>query len=193
MKLVKIEDEYYLLEENEFIQTRDWALRPDGVILRMTDEDMLNYLESESTATKKIIASTKKLDGIPKIKLFQLIELWGNCPITKETASKDYAKTQVIRNENLPEWDDKLEELISRHFISGYEKCEEINSDKKFTEEQIRQAIITTMVSGVIKTSADIDLLINDIKKEQTEWNVEVDLNIDEKGYINIMKINRNI
>lgn len=37
----------------------------------------------------------------------------------------EYAKTQVVRGKNLPEWDDKTEELIARFFTDAYTQCQE--------------------------------------------------------------------
>ena len=52
---------------------------------------------------------------------------------TKEEIEKsaiDYAKTQVVRGNNLPEWDDKTEQLIARYFTKGYTQCQEDMVDK---------------------------------------------------------------
>lgn len=50
-------------------------------------------------------------------------------------------------------------------FVYGYERCKEDNKDKKYTEEDLRKAMITTMVSNSIKTSHDIDNYITEINK----------------------------
>jgi hypothetical protein len=58
-----------------------------------------------------------------------------------EQLAIDYAKTQVVRGKNLPEWDDKTEQLIARYFTKGYTQCQEDMADKKYKEEDIRNAI----------------------------------------------------
>jgi hypothetical protein len=63
-----------------------------------------------------------------------------------EQLAIDYAKTQVVRGKNLPEWDDKTEQLIARYFTKGYTQCQEDNKDKKYTESQLRDAMEEAMV-----------------------------------------------
>lgn len=48
-----------------------------------------------------------------------------------------FSKTQVVRGINLPEWDDKTEELISRYFIAAYNQALKDNSENKYTEEDM--------------------------------------------------------
>lgn len=55
-----------------------------------------------------------------------------------EKSAIDYAKTQVVRGKNLPEWDDKTEQLIARYFTKGYTQCQQDMADKKYTELQLR-------------------------------------------------------
>jgi hypothetical protein len=38
---------------------------------------------------------------------------------TLEEGAKVFAKTQVVRGRNIPEWDNKVEEIITRNFIAG--------------------------------------------------------------------------
>ena len=45
-------------------------------------------------------------------------------------------------------------------------KLEEDNADKKYTEEDLRKAMIVVIVSGEIKGSKDIDEYINSLKKQ---------------------------
>jgi len=54
-----------LLELSEdYISAGDTVLLPNDAIVIMTDNDMINYLDSGSTATKKIIASYPELHGV---------------------------------------------------------------------------------------------------------------------------------
>lgn len=58
-----------------------------------------------------------------------------------EKSAIDYAKTQVVRGKNLPEWDDKTEQLIARYFTKGYTQCQQDKLSEKihkgFTIEQL--------------------------------------------------------
>lgn len=58
-----------IISETEKIEVGDWVLRPDGIILQMTHNNYVNYLDSQSNATKKILAlpqhfSSRQLDEI---------------------------------------------------------------------------------------------------------------------------------
>lgn len=57
-----------------------------------------------------------------------------------EQLAIDYAKTQVVRGKNLPEWDDKTEQLIARYFTKGYTQCQE--DMLKILKEEIKRAFI---------------------------------------------------
>ena len=48
-------------------------------------------------------------------------------------------------------------------YAKGYAQCQE-DMAKKYTEEDLRQAMIVTLVSNTVKGSKDIDDYINNIK-----------------------------
>lgn len=49
---------------NEEIKNGDWVLMPDNTIHKMSPSDMIGYLDSQSKATKKIIATTDTSLGL---------------------------------------------------------------------------------------------------------------------------------
>ena len=59
-------------------------------------------------------------------------------------------------------------------FKAGFQKALEILGDKKFSEEDMMQAIITTQVSDSIKNNDDRLELIQSL--QQTEWDVEIEM-----------------
>lgn len=61
-KLVRFNNEYYVVS-NEELLVHHWALLPNHFKVYMDDANYIDYLDSESYATKKIIASTDKLNG----------------------------------------------------------------------------------------------------------------------------------
>lgn len=55
----------YILSDEE-IKEGGWVLLPNGDINKMSPTDMIHYLDSQSKATKKIIASTDKTLNLPE-------------------------------------------------------------------------------------------------------------------------------
>jgi len=51
-------------------------------------------------------------------------------------------------------------------FVNGYTQCQEDMADKKYTEEDLRQAMIVALVSNSVKGSADIEDYINSLNKK---------------------------
>tara|TARA_R110000868_G_scaffold402653_1_gene679105 strand:+ start:191 stop:442 length:252 start_codon:yes stop_codon:yes gene_type:complete len=55
---------------------------------------------------------------------------------------------------------------IGQGIIMGYTQCQEDMADKKYTEEDMRQAMICVIVSNSIKNSQDITEYIASINKQ---------------------------
>jgi len=69
------------------------------------------------------------------------------------------------------EWSDDYEQganrdIAKRSYIAGYTKCQEDNKDKKYTEEDMRAAMICVIVSNSIKNSKDITEYIESLNKQ---------------------------
>lgn len=81
----------YILSNDE-IKDFDWVLRPDGKVLQMTPTDMVHYLDSQSKATKKIIASTDESLYIQK---FEPIPQIGTYPTILPSLSQDFINQYI--------------------------------------------------------------------------------------------------
>lgn len=57
--------QHLYIVSDEPIKVGDWVLKPDGTIIQMTHNNIVSYLDSQSTATKKIIATTDKYLELP--------------------------------------------------------------------------------------------------------------------------------
>ena len=68
------------------------------------------------------------------------------CPATNEN---EYCKHDIISAYN-----------------NGYTQCQQDIADKKYTEEDIRQAMIVVLVSNSVNGSKDIDDYINSLNKQ---------------------------
>lgn len=202
MKLIKLKNIYHLVS-NDDLNTRDWALRPDGVVLKMTDTDMIDYLDSESTATKKIIASTEKLDFLPLINKINVERIISEKPSLKEMAEMRYGSS--------PEG-----AKCRSKWINGYSQCLEDNLNNFTKEDMLLYASwvksrVNSFPNEKLEESLE-DFLLRG-RDEKTEWDVEVEmgtyahvghgfvndgntypietvekLKIDDNGYINVLR-----
>jgi len=158
MKLIKKDNEYYLLS-NDDLQTRDWALRPDGVILRMTDTDMIDYLDSESKATRKIIASTKKLDGLPFLNKSNIESIIPGKADLNKMAEMRYGSSEEGAK-------------CRAKWVNGYSQCLEDNAGKKFTIEDMKEA----RASGY-DNFISYEKWLKSITEDKTEWEAKIEMN----------------
>lgn len=55
------------ITSDEEIKEGNWVLLPNGIIKKMSHSDILDYLDSESFATKKVIATTDPSLGLPSL------------------------------------------------------------------------------------------------------------------------------
>lgn len=58
--------QHLYVTSDEVIKECDLVLMPDNTIHKMSPSDMIDYLDSQSKATKKIIATTDKSIGLPE-------------------------------------------------------------------------------------------------------------------------------
>jgi len=64
----------------------------------------------------------------------------------------------------------KIEEIeyTTDNFVNDFVKIN-TNTDKKYTEEDVRKAMIVALVSNSVKGSADIEDYINSLNKQDNE------------------------
>ena len=80
-------------------------------------------------------------------------------------------KTQEEIEQLANQWSDDYEkganrDIAKRSYIAGYTQCQEDMIDKKYTEDDMRAAMICVIVSDSIKNSKDIEDYIKQINKE---------------------------
>ena len=59
-------------------------------------------------------------------------------------------------------------EYTTDNFVNDFVKIN-TNTDKKYTEEDVRKAMIVALVSNSVKGSADIEDYINSLNKQDNE------------------------
>ncbi len=135
-----------------------------------------NYHLLNSDSTK--IASTLKIEGIPMIKTYQLIELWGDTSVNISDLSFKYGS--LYRDHDV-----KVQDGRQFGFEEGYEQC--LSDEKKFTLDDMEKCFEYARIN---KSSFN-DYLNSNINK--TEWEVDVEMIGQEikitEGYINILRL----
>jgi hypothetical protein len=86
---------------------------------------------------------------------------------TLEEAAESFAKTQVVRGQNLSEWDDKVEEIIARIFTEGakWQQEQDKNNEKELYSE-IEYLIINWSNDGTKTAGALTRQIIEQFKKK---------------------------
>ena len=129
--------------------------------------------------TLSLTGSVDDLYGISNNQLAEEHQLQKLSLKNCQVIENDYDLDELALLE-LPVVDDLLEpfqKLRREQWINGFQKALEILGDKKFSESDVMQAIITTQVSDSIKNNDDRLELIQSL--QQTEW--EVTFNPEEK------------
>jgi hypothetical protein len=190
--------EYRLLlplpnEEGEYIAVSDEvkengvAIIPNGNLIVMTPHEMLHYLDSQSNATKGIIASTKFIH--PSIPLMRKEQIVFDNEV--EVFAKAYGKkvSDIHAKKDLTH--DELIWLIGGSIVGFKEGYSKRAETYKYTEEDLRKAI---ELSFTEKEGADrlwsIDEIIKSLNKPK-EWIVTFEMeNLYVKGnYSNVCSI----
>ena len=123
----------------KIILTTDQDLIKDGV--QEIDNEFLEWFVKNPSCEKVEVAKTNKLidnyadkdEDKWEVKYHIYFPKEEPKQETLEEAAKAFAKTQVVRGKNLPEWDDKVEEIITRNFIEGAKWQQEIS----YSEEEV--------------------------------------------------------
>lgn len=221
MKLIELNEHYYLLSNDEIKDGRENFWTYDHLNKKPLHISHIEYFKdtkfrdcfktvegtSSGTRHKEIVASTDSLEGLPKISMLSLIELWkGNeidiHKLAKEFADKKYFLGYPERKEG---------------FVAGYNQSLEDNLAKKFTIEDITKAYIQGGFDGnamvrklykEIKSYNSAEDYVQFLNEKKIEWDVEIEMVVDYSsdfggkyyeadsckmkivdGYINILKI----
>jgi hypothetical protein len=184
MKLVKFNDEYYLLNNKDLEigqEYNDTVANWDGErwVVFKTYSLLPNF--------KEVIASTKEIEGLLKIRNLQLIDLWKDDSVDPMKLGEDYTRNKF------GELDDFMDVAIG--FEKGYKQCLEDNADKLFTTQQIEWNVEVEMEEIVERCSChchrDDNFVMhfmaccdNGFIKYKTGK-----IKVDSEGYINIISI----
>ena len=91
-----------------------------------------------------------------------------NCQAIENGYDLDELAEESVNEVKEEHADFTFKEIYKSFFKEGFQKALEILGDKKFSEEDVMQAIITTQVSDSIKNNDDRLELIQSL--QQTEW-----------------------
>lgn len=188
MKLIKITEDNYIIVDNSEIKEGDYYLFTWGgeqEIQRFFKEqyaDRENHKHLYDTACKKITHSTQPLEllsenglsgmGFSKVRplnIFKIKELIGEVDV------EEMAKTISIKQNGVEYWD------WQNGYIKGYTQALEDNKEKKYTEEDLRKAMVlySAWITGgapslrVAETAEQrIEQIIQSLQPK-TEWEVE--------------------
>lgn len=203
-KLIKLTDDHYVVVDDSEIKSKDMVLLPSKQIQYMSDTDILDYLQSESLATKKITHSTQPLGVKPitdkvviqedkagkPLMSAQYVELDMSCtvkPLSLQEVKELIGEVDVekkVRNEmGIPDY--ILINSMSPSMqgslefgINCYNQCLEDNKDKKYTEEDLRKAIEfgydLRNNHKPINSGIDWVKILTQSLQPKTEWEVEI-------------------
>lgn len=184
MKLIKVNIDHYVIFDDSEIKEGHWYIDDTKTIRKsMTSDEDYWLLRKEY---KKITHSTQPLDSkgywgkvMPlTLTIFEIKELIGEVDVEK-IAEEIYSEFPNNPKEH-PEWHYNKDVHCYKKrkaFIKGYNQALEDNKEKKYTEEDIKYAIIF----GYNKRTFDVEKIMNSQTDEEfikslqpkTEWEVE--------------------
>ena len=153
-KLIKINTDHYVIVDNSEIKEGDWMIRNGEQPTLVTP----NFWWDFGVPYKKITHSTQPLElltlsenglsgmGFSKVRplnIFNVKELIGEVDVNKK-AEQEYREYPNNPKEH-PDWQYGRDTNCHRKrkaFIKGYNQALEDNKDKKYTEEDLRIALV---------------------------------------------------
>lgn len=130
------------LDPEEKIEVGDKVLRPDGVIIIMSHSDMVAYLDSQSNATKKIIATQ---DQLPKEYIQQLVEQYNSHKV-------EDVEIEIIEDYGHIDKDYDPDDQENAIFIGEYLKLNDENQVQivkrkpiLYTEEEVKELLLKSV------------------------------------------------
>lgn len=199
MKLIKLDNEFYLLKEEE-IKLND-VVNADWRILTATLPELVSFANEQKYP--KVIASTTQIAKLPLLNIKQIENIIHNKIDVKKIAIAKYPGGSYDT------------ELAQECFSEGYNKSLEDNADKKFTFADLKKAYIqggfdsnamARVLHKEIKAYKSFEEYYESITKQKTEWEVEVEIDESKEdflgqpcvgtgkplitnGYINVLKL----
>ena len=169
MKLVKVGAEYHLLSDYNTEDAYDYRIAKGSLFYKDELKDIVvaEYAPA-SKVSRPVIASTNLDFGteialLDKAKIKVLINKVDVHKLAENFVSKDGSFTKTHLNQTT--WG-----FAHNGFVAGYEKCLEINADKKWTDDDLMNFYKYVKTHTVQESFTHIRSL------KQTEWNVEVEM-----------------
>lgn len=175
MKLVKVNQYFYIISDEE-ISGIGYRMDMKRMSVGVIDDD--NYYNRYPDDFKKIIASNDETLKIPLIYANDIRIVTGEFSVNNIAArySDKYYKQEDVQ------WHANY-----NGFISGYNKATLDNSDRKFTLRDMEECWLkgaNFIISNVprdkaISSKQSFIDFSNSIIKKQTEWDIEVEMDLD--------------
>lgn len=164
MKMIELNEDHYIVVDDSEIKKHDWYFNhPNKEIC----QSFFNRIPLEFGKCEKITHSTKrieKLDNgdyvfiiINELNLYKVKALVGKVDV--EELAEQYAKAHSIY--------ESAQDDVAYGFREGYNQCLEDNKDKKYTEDDLRNAM-RLFHDRTIKT---MDEVIESLQPKK-EWEV---------------------
>ena len=191
-KLIKTSEGYIIISDED-VQEKDWVHHPEvskefTIVNRFKEGDeryskgqhiaegVYKHVPTTNTWYKKerkIVASTY-LNGLPNIDFngFEQRVNFNNV----ELLAKEYVRSSYYNSDNQSYFNPHT---CEKDFIAGLNKCLEINKDKLYTVEQMKEfAIEVSSFDTHANPITSIDEHFNNFIKylqPNTEWNIEIE------------------
>ncbi len=169
MKLIKLSEEHYIVVDDSEIKEGDWVFNEKSKEIYPITlvEEVVYYKKKVTHSTQPIEPNSlhRKYDfiNIKPLSLSEVKELIGEVDVEKMVEEK-YTKKDFVPNEIL---------IRKIAWINGYNQALWDNKHKKYTEEDLRKAIITTRQRVQAVGSVDVEGVIQSLQPK-TEWKVEI-------------------
>ena len=168
-KLIKLSTDHYIMVDDSKIKEGDWHLKNDKLITR-------SHIIDETC--KKITHSTQPIErmnhgnyssnvylDIEKLSLQEVKELIGEVDVEKKAEKFIGCEYEDI--------EDNIDQIGYDSFIRGYNQALEDNKDKKYTEEDMREALSQAFMASQEGYQITSDEIIQSLQPK-TEWEVEI-------------------
>ena len=181
MKLIKIEGNHFIIVSDEKINLNEWYYRENKieelilqckVITGGKNEFINGFCKSNCY---KITHSTQPLEGVLPLNLSEVKELIGGIDVEKLSVEHMEHNVKVGRTLNIAR-------IQSESYCLGLLKMQELNKEKKYTDEDIIKAV--SLGADWAFDMSDEDKNIEDVSNEfitslqpPTEWNITIEDN----------------
>lgn len=191
-KLIKLNSEYYLVSDIEPKDRNPCMTFHKETKLPMIDDYYQGDANSYVHKPMSIVASTKRIVRMKELLLMDKKQIEESlCKIDVEALAEEESEGRYpVLTHSAPELSPyKGSKITFKHGVwFGYAQALKDNSDKKFTLQDIKKAYIqggfdsNSMAKRLhkdIKSYLSAEEYLESLNKEQTEWDVEVEMEKD--------------